>query len=129
MTNHQLKTQCYLSCVYKSHNPLLRTIHHLEPKRSVSMERSINSRTGGVVVIFLILVLASSAVTSDRIYSCWGGCYNQCYPNVQNQSEKFPCYYKCLNGCFPPTAADFQYYCQIGCSLKRCIPVSSGNSL
>ncbi|KZV31640.1 hypothetical protein F511_00444 [Dorcoceras hygrometricum] len=57
----------------------------------------------------------------DKMYSCSGGCYNQCYPSVENQSEKFSCYYKCLDGCIPRTAADFQYYCQLGCYLKLCI--------
>ncbi|KAK6119459.1 hypothetical protein DH2020_046796 [Rehmannia glutinosa] len=54
------------------------------------------------------------------------GCYNECFlRSKKTRPERLACYYQCLNTCVPRSAADYRYYCQIGCSLELCIPFSS----
>ncbi|KAL8063435.1 hypothetical protein ABFX02_01G026100 [Erythranthe guttata] len=81
-----------------------------------------------IVIIFMaVLVLLTNGVHGKSTYACWGGCYNECFLKtglVKTQSNALSCDYQCLNNCVPRSASDFMYYCEIGCSLKRCIPVA-----
>ncbi|KAK6119460.1 hypothetical protein DH2020_001975 [Rehmannia glutinosa] len=87
------------------------------------MERKIKGGAGSIIL--MVLVLANIGVHAQNTYACWGGCYNNCFINTKRtQTESLACDYQCLNSCIPHSAADFKYYCQIGCSLKLCIPVS-----
>lgn len=95
------------------------------------MERRRGVGDGGTVVVVvlvgLVMVLANG-VNGQKIYSCFGGCYNECFMSSSSKtgSERLACYYLCLNGCVPRSPSDFEYYCQIGCSFKLCIPFSFG---
>ncbi|KAL6501944.1 hypothetical protein OROGR_027077 [Orobanche gracilis] len=83
---------------------------------------------------FMILVILVSSTyygvhAQNSMYECWGGCYNNCFirnGSSTTQADSLACDYNCLTTCIPHSAADFNYYCQIGCSLKLCIPVSYG---
>ncbi|KAL2517655.1 Uncharacterized protein Adt_13902 [Abeliophyllum distichum] len=87
------------------------------------MERRGGS-SGGTLAILVVLMVAN-CVSGQSIYACWGGCYNQCFLSSGGvQAERIPCYYLCLNSCVPRSDSDNQYYCQIGCSLELCVPVS-----
>ncbi|KAL1552450.1 hypothetical protein AAHA92_13245 [Salvia divinorum] len=75
------------------------------------------------VVVFSILVVLGTGVDAQRLYGCWGGCYNKCFidgRNTMTKSQKLACEYSCLNTCIPSTPTDYAYYCRRGCSLKRC---------
>ncbi|KAI3468269.1 hypothetical protein Pfo_024932 [Paulownia fortunei] len=90
------------------------------------MERRISGGAGGVVAVMVAMMMLANCVNA-QIYTCWGGCYNECIlRSSKTRPERLACYYQCLNSCLPPSAADYQNYCQIGCSLELCIPVSYG---
>nr|XP_009616521.1 uncharacterized protein LOC104109046 [Nicotiana tomentosiformis]XP_016501359.1 PREDICTED: uncharacterized protein LOC107819733 [Nicotiana tabacum] len=84
------------------------------------------------VTLFIVLIVVGKEmhnVSADSPYACWGGCYNQCIilsfqagtiPNNNN-----PCYVQCLSKCIPRSAAEYQNYCKIGCSLELCVPTRS----
>ncbi|KAH7840442.1 hypothetical protein Vadar_017021 [Vaccinium darrowii] len=90
---------------------------------------------GGVIVVLVgVLVLSQNGIgiTAQEPglrtgYACWGGCYNECILlNGKNPSERLPCYLQCLGNCIASSPADYQYnYCQLGCSLEKCVRVSS----
>lgn len=96
------------------------------------MEWEINWK---VVIIFLVLQLQEvkmedEVVTSSKMYSCWGGCYNNCFLLQKNDdsAQSFQCYFNCLNNCTTSSSAlDFQSVCRGGCYLEMCIPLSFGN--
>ncbi|KAG8375527.1 hypothetical protein BUALT_Bualt10G0109000 [Buddleja alternifolia] len=94
----------------------------------MSMKGRSNARAAGRVVAVLVVLVLDTSVHAENTstYACWGGCYNQCFPrNGGTQTQTSPnCYYNCLSSCFPRSPDDFENYCEIGCSLKRCIPVS-----
>uniref|UniRef100_A0A5B7AB73 Uncharacterized protein n=1 Tax=Davidia involucrata TaxID=16924 RepID=A0A5B7AB73_DAVIN len=82
------------------------------------MERS-GVKILGVMVVLMVVMLAQHATAG--IYACWGGCYNDCIlKNGKTPSERLPCYSQCLRNCTPRSPSDYQYYCQLGCSLQFC---------
>lgn len=81
------------------------------------------------MVVLMVLVLPDVA-HGLKTYECWGGCYNVCLAKAGvSQSERLPCDHQCLDNCIPRNKSDYMYYCEIGCSMKRCIPVSYGTSI
>lgn len=81
------------------------------------------------VAVLVVFVICANGVNPQSPYACWGGCYNKCFLGAaMAQSERLACGYLCLDTCIPrtATAADYKYYCHLGCYLKRCIPVSFG---
>ncbi|KAL6533891.1 hypothetical protein OROHE_013724 [Orobanche hederae] len=94
------------------------------------MEKKIGGEADGIVAVVvaaLVVVVVAANCVDAQMYACWGGCYNECLLRSNRTSaERFACYYQCFNSsCVPPSAADYQYYCQIGCNLERCTPFSS----
>ncbi|KAI3468268.1 hypothetical protein Pfo_024931 [Paulownia fortunei] len=88
------------------------------------MERRMKAGAGSILAVLVVLVFANG-VQAQNTYACWGGCYNKCFTRTgRTKPERLACEYQCLNSCVPHSAADFKYYCQIGCSLKLCILVS-----
>ncbi|EPS58607.1 hypothetical protein M569_16206 [Genlisea aurea] len=83
---------------------------------------------GGVTAILLAVVAMAAGIEAQR-YTCWGGCYNVCIGgNNNNNPEGLSCYYRCLSRqCIPRTATDFEYYCQVGCSLQTCAVLRSSS--
>ncbi|KAL6985368.1 hypothetical protein U1Q18_018744 [Sarracenia purpurea var. burkii] len=78
-----------------------------------------------VIVGFLVIgLVAQAAIAAPQVlgspYSCWGGCLNQCV-----LERTVPCYGSCLSSCFAHPASDYQYYCQLGCSIQQCLRFSS----
>ncbi|KAJ0601656.1 putative thionin-like protein [Helianthus annuus] len=60
-----------------------------------------NNTFMGVLVVFMLLVQGGSA----GLYTCWGGCLNECFLLSSKQiGQRFPCYVNCLARCFyaPP---------------------------
>ncbi|KAL2525512.1 Uncharacterized protein Adt_10566 [Abeliophyllum distichum] len=87
---------------------------------------------GGIYRLMVVLMplMLTSVVVAPDIYGCWGGCFNECFIGSHKiPSKSFACHLKCLDSCVPRSATDYQYYCQIGCSLKRCIFVSYDGAL
>lgn len=87
---------------------------------------------GGIyrLLVVIVTLMLASVVVSPNIYGCWGGCFNQCFiGSRKTPSENFTCHLQCLCSCVPKSGADIQYYCQIGCSLKRCVLVIYGNMM
>ncbi|KAL8537122.1 hypothetical protein ACS0TY_012341 [Phlomoides rotata] len=82
-------------------------------------------RTNVGVAIFVVFVMANGVDAAGRVYACWGTCYDSCSGNTQ--AEMFSCEYKCLKTCIPPSNG-LKLYCEIGCSLKRCIPFSTDDA-
>ncbi|KAL6533892.1 hypothetical protein OROHE_013725 [Orobanche hederae] len=79
------------------------------------------------ILVILVSTYYSVHAQSNNMYECWGGCYNNCFirsGSTTTQADSLACDYNCLTSCIPHSASDFNYYCQIGCSLKLCIPVS-----
>lgn len=98
-------------------------------KGYVEEESAAMERKGGSMVAILMVAMVANCVSGQSLYACWGGCYNQCFLSSGGvQPQRFPCYYQCLNSCVPRSAADNQYYCQIGCSLELCNPASYGTT-
>ncbi|PWA68462.1 hypothetical protein CTI12_AA309300 [Artemisia annua] len=66
--------------------------------------KSGGSNISALVVLLLILVRVQQA--RAEIYTCWGGCLNQCFllRTVKYRvGAKFPCYVKCVATCFHPS--------------------------
>ncbi|GFP80304.1 hypothetical protein PHJA_000173800 [Phtheirospermum japonicum] len=84
-------------------------------------------RVGGILaVVVVVAAAAANCSVQAQIYSCWGGCYNECFlRSNETRTDSFACYYECLNSCVPRTPADYQYYCQIGCNLEQCTQFTS----
>ncbi|KAL8063436.1 hypothetical protein ABFX02_01G026200 [Erythranthe guttata] len=73
-----------------------------------------------VAVLVFLSILAMNGVNA-QIYTCWGGCYNECFLRSEKTGpERLACYFQCINSCVPNSPADFTNYCQIGCSLTLC---------
>ncbi|KAI3700271.1 hypothetical protein L2E82_44893 [Cichorium intybus] len=61
----------------------------------------------GALVVLMLMVQQGSA----GLYSCWGGCLNECFLlSSKKIGERFPCYVNCLAKCFsqPPGQADLR---------------------
>ncbi|XP_059318663.1 uncharacterized protein LOC132069278 [Lycium ferocissimum] len=74
--------------------------------------------------------MEDQVVTTPKIYSCWGGCYNNCFL-LKKTDDTYQCYFNCLNKCTAsssPTSSsspfDFESICKGGCYLEICIPLS-----
>ncbi|KAJ8555403.1 hypothetical protein K7X08_012899 [Anisodus acutangulus] len=79
------------------------------------------------LIVLIVVAKEMHASTADSPYACWGGCYNQCIIlNLQaSVLGRNPCYVECLSKCIPRSAAEYENYCKIGCSLEICIPTRS----
>lgn len=85
----------------------------------------------GAEVMFKMIILLVTLAPQIRagIYTCWGGCYNQCVIVLgQSQIPNLPCTWKCLKGCVPSLGSVTSKYCCLGCSLDKCIKLSGGKS-
>ncbi|CAK9136565.1 unnamed protein product [Ilex paraguariensis] len=74
------------------------------------MERN-GVRLGAVMVTLVVFMLAQN-VTAEPvkgIYTCWGGCYNQCVLQTKTPSQRWPCYSKCLSNCIPRSPSDYRW--------------------
>ncbi|KAI3792706.1 hypothetical protein L2E82_06594 [Cichorium intybus] len=76
----------------------------------------------GTLVVLMLLVHPGRA----GMYTCWGGCLNQCVLLADKKpEEKSPCYWNCLAKCFPQSG-------QIAASLtgpRNIIEPSKPNNL
>ncbi|XP_051137729.1 uncharacterized protein LOC127255966 [Andrographis paniculata] len=93
------------------------------------MERRRRTPISGAVAVILVasIILSNCAAVNAQRYTCWGGCYNNCFlRSNKTRPEMLSCYYQCLNKCVPRSPADYQYYCRIGCSLELCAPAANG---
>ncbi|MCD7451967.1 hypothetical protein HAX54_014345 [Datura stramonium] len=81
-----------------------------------------------VLIMLIVVGKQMYVVNGDSPYACWGGCYNQCMILNSKASSSVPaagrepCYVQCLNKCVPRSTAEYQNYCNIGCSLELCVP-------
>ncbi|KAL0323874.1 UNVERIFIED_CONTAM: hypothetical protein Scaly_2354500 [Sesamum calycinum] len=92
----------------------------------VVMARKIGAGGGRVVAVVVAMVVVLAISVNAQLYTCWGGCYNVCFLRSNGtRPVGLPCYYQCLNSCNRGSPADSQYYCQIGCAMERCVPVSN----
>ncbi|KVH89950.1 hypothetical protein Ccrd_008046 [Cynara cardunculus var. scolymus] len=58
-------------------------------------------KTSTFVSVLVVLMLLSQA-GSTGMYSCWGGCLNQCVLVADKNGEaRIPCYWDCSTKCFP----------------------------
>ncbi|KAL8244771.1 hypothetical protein R6Q59_011046 [Mikania micrantha] len=54
----------------------------------------------------LVVLMSLSQPVRARVYSCWGGCLNQCVLLAnKNPDSKIPCYWNCLATCFPSSGS------------------------
>ncbi|PIN14208.1 hypothetical protein CDL12_13162 [Handroanthus impetiginosus] len=89
------------------------------------MERRSSGGSARIVAAVVVALVVLANGVNAQVYTCLGGCYNKCFlRSIKSNSERLACYYQCLTSCVPRSAADYQYYCQIGCSLELCIPAS-----
>lgn len=51
-----------------------------------------------VILMFLVQVQQGSA----QLFTCWGGCLNECFILNKRAIGRFPCYVNCLAKCFSP---------------------------
>ncbi|KAI3687393.1 hypothetical protein L1987_81088 [Smallanthus sonchifolius] len=58
-------------------------------------------KTSTLTITLVVLMLLSQQGRAG-VYSCWGGCLNQCLllPD-KKPDERVPCYWNCLAKCFP----------------------------
>ncbi|KAI5669404.1 hypothetical protein M9H77_19257 [Catharanthus roseus] len=80
--------------------------------------------------IVFLLILTQEKVNgqggNNNLYTCWGGCYNKCFLLGGNPADRYPCYFSCLAGCTSSqSTGNYRYYCQVGCSATRCVPLGS----
>nr|GMD88481.1 protein TAP1-like [Ipomoea batatas] len=77
-------------------------------------------------LMLVMMQVEGQFAENGNSYTCWGGCYNQCVLLGRSSAVagggNFPCYIGCLSSCVPQSAAQYQNYCQIGCSLQLCFP-------
>lgn len=63
----------------------------------ISYNLSVNSF---ISTLFIVVLLAQRG--NAGVYSCWGGCLNQCVLLDEKKTDaRIPCYWDCLNKCFP----------------------------
>ncbi|XAR69327.1 hypothetical protein NMG60_11000867 [Bertholletia excelsa] len=90
-----------------------------------------NKAWGVSVIALVVWFVVAHEASAQGMYACWGGCYNQCIlGSGNNPSERLPCYWSCLGTCIsrPSGQSDYQYYCQLGCSLQLCGQNLSGGA-
>ncbi|XP_031110981.1 uncharacterized protein LOC116014824 [Ipomoea triloba] len=85
-------------------------------------------------LMLVMMQVEGQFAENGNLYTCWGGCYNQCVLLGRSSAVagggNFPCYIGCLSSCVPQSAAQYQNYCQIGCSLQLCFPsITNGAQL
>ncbi|KAI3822048.1 hypothetical protein L1987_09629 [Smallanthus sonchifolius] len=57
-------------------------------------------KTSTLASTLVVLMLLSQGRAG--VYSCWGGCLNQCvFLSDKKPDERVPCYWNCLAKCFP----------------------------
>lgn len=85
-------------------------------------------KTSTFISTLVVLMLLSQPCRA-QVYSCWGGCLNQCVLATDKKpEEKVPCYWNCLAKCLPQQG---QYYSSLNApstipldSLTRLSPAS-----
>ena len=106
----------------------LRDIYYIL-KRKEGKEVEMGEKSAKVMCVIVILVVMLAPQASAGIYTCWGGCYNQCVIQIgHSQIPNLPCSWNCLKDCVPSLASVSGKYCCLGCSMDRCIQFSGGKS-
>lgn len=90
-----------------------------------------------IVIVWTLMCplvkMEDEVVSRAKIYSCWGGCYNDCFllqkSSDNNSTKTSQCYYNCLNNCTSSTStstSDYEGFCKGACFLMICLPLSFG---
>ncbi|KAM0046360.1 putative thionin-like protein [Helianthus debilis subsp. tardiflorus] len=62
---------------------------------------TLSIKTSTLISTLVVLMLLSQQGWAG-VYSCWGGCLNQCVLGGKKPEERLPCYWSCVAKCYPP---------------------------
>lgn len=98
-------------------------------KRKEGKEVGMGGKGAKVMFVMVIMMVMLAPRAAAGIYTCWGGCYNQCVIQIgHSQIPNVPCTWKCLKGCVPSLGSVSSNFCFLGCSMDRCIQFSGGKN-